>query len=370
MIKIIKAPGRINLIGEHTDYNEGYVMPVAIDREIFLVAEKREDDKFILSSLNFPKEIVEFSLKNIKKDREVFWGNYPKGVIKEITKKYKNIKGMQGVYFSNIPIGAGLSSSAAIEIVTAFTISNLNLLKIPPLELIKISQSAENNFVGVKCGIMDQFISCLGKENNALLIDCRTHQYEYVPFVFKDIKIVVCNTKVKRELSSSEYNVRRKQCEEATRILRKYLKAVKALRDVKIEDFEKYKDKLPHLIRKRAKHVIYENERVLKAKKFLEEKNLKEFGKLLYESHNSLKEDYEVSSDELDLMVEIAKNTKGVLGARMTGAGFGGCTINLVKERNIKEFIEIVNREYQRKTKIQPEIYVCNITGGVRQIFP
>lgn len=368
MIRIVRAPARVNLIGEHTDYNEGYVMPVAINREIFFIARARDDGKFILSSLNFPKEIAEFSLDKIKREKELFWGDYPKGVIKEIIKRYGKIKGMEGVYWSNIPIGAGLSSSAAIEVATSLMVFSLNSFKISLLEIIKISQAAENNFVGVKCGIMDQFISTLGKRNKALLIDCRDYSYEYVPFNFKDVKIVVCNTKVKRELSSSEYNIRRSQCEEAVKIFKKYKRGIKSLRDLNIEDFEKYKDKLPEILKKRARHVVYENERVLKARKFLKEKNLEEFGNLLYESHRSLKEDYEVSSFELDTMVEIAKNTEGVFGARMTGAGFGGCTINLVKEKVLEDFVKRVQREYYKKTKIMPEIYICEVVEGVKEL--
>lgn len=362
-IRLARAPGRINLIGEHTDYNQGFVLPVAVDKEILMTANLRRDRKVILHSLNFKGE-VEFSLDKIEFEEEDPWGNYPKGVFFQLQASGFKLKGLNGLYEGNIPLGGGLSSSAAIEVVTAVMLKRLNELKFSPLEIIKLCQRAENEFVGVQCGIMDQFISLLGKKDKALFLDCRTLKYELIPLNFEDVKIVIADTRVKRDLVSSEYNLRRKECEEGVKSFKKYLPGIISLRDVSVKSFEKYKDKLSEVIRKRCKHVVYENERVVEAKEALGCGDLLKFGRLLGQSYQSLKRDYQVSCQELDLMVEIASKLKGVLGSRMTGAGFGGCTISLVKKEVVEEFMRVVKEEYEKKTGIKPLVYECRVVDG------
>lgn len=385
-IRLARAPGRVNLIGEHTDYNQGFVLPVAVDKEILMTANLRKDRKVILHSLNF-KNKVEFSLDEIEFEEEDPWGNYPKGVFFQLQASGFKLKGLNGLYEGNIPLGGGLSSSAAIEVVTAVILKRLNELKIGPLAIIKLCQRAENEFVGVQCGIMDQFVSLLGKKNKALFLDCRTLKYELIPLNFegrrqktevrcqtsdfrpltserKDVKIVIADTQVKRDLVSSEYNLRRRECEEGVKFFKKYLPGVTSLRDVSVRVFEKHKDELSEVIRKRCKHVVYENERVVEAKEALNCGDLLKFGRLLNQSHRSLKEDYQVSCQELDLMVEIASRFRGALGSRMTGAGFGGCTISLVKKEVVEEFMRVIKEEYEKKTGIKPLVYECKVVDG------
>ncbi len=365
--KIIRAPGRINLIGEHTDYNDGYVLPAAVDKEIIFIAGKTEKE-VILHSLNF-ENTVKFTLPQIEKNNNDSWGNFPMGIFSELLKNNFKLGGVCGIYEGNVPVGSGMSSSAAVQVATLMMIDTLYNLKIDKREMARLTVLSSHNFVGVKCGIMDQFISLLGEKDSALFIDCRTLVYEVVPLGFENINIVVCNTKVKRELSNSEYNLRHAQCEKAKNILQKYLKNIKALRDVSPSQFEDLKDKLDETSAKRARHVIYENERVKKASELLKEKKLPQVGELLYLSHYSLKHNYEVSSLELDIMVDIAKNCKGVLGARLMGAGFGGCTINLVEKPLTGDFVKKVEKDYEDKTKIKPDIYVCKINEGAGEIY-
>lgn len=365
--KIIRAPGRVNLIGEHTDYNDGYVLPAAVNKEIIFIAGKTEKE-VILHSLNF-ENTVKFTLPQIEKNYDDGWGNFPKGIFSELLKNNFKLGGVCGIYGGNVPVASGMSSSAAVQVATLMMIDTLYNLKIDKREMARLTVLSSHNFVGVKCGIMDQFISLLGEKNSALFIDCRTLVYEVVPLGFENIDIVVCNTKAKRELSNSEYNLRHAQCEKAKNVLQKYLKNIEALRDVNPSDFEKLKNKLDEVSAKRARHVIYENERVKKVVELLKEKKLREVGELLYLSHYSLKDDYEVSSPELDTMVDIAKSCHGVLGARLMGAGFGGCTINLVEKHFTGDFVKKVEKDYEDKTKIKPDIYVCKINEGAGEIY-
>lgn len=362
-----KAPGRVNLIGEHTDYNDGFVMPMAIEKEITMLAQLRPDKKVKAYSLDYD-QIVEFQLEKLEYDSENIWVNYIKGVIDEIQKLGKTLHGFNLMFTGNIPQGSGLSSSAALEVVTAAVISDLNKIKIEAVEMALLAQRAENNFVGVQCGIMDQYISRLGKKDHALLIDCRTNEYQLVPFENDDFKIVICNSKVERGLVDSEYNKRRQECNQAVDFFaEKLTKEVKALRDLNLKEVEKYKNELAEKIYKRAHHVVSENERVLAAQKALENNEPAKFGKLMYQSHQSLAEDYEVSCKELDLLVAIAKKA-GAAGARMTGAGFGGSTVNLVNKSKIDEFTELIEKEYEEKTGIKPDIYISNPAEGARKI--
>lgn len=348
------APGRVNLIGEHTDYNDGFVLPITIDRAVYFGMRKRNDKNCFFYSINF-KELSSWSLEKIDRKAGNHWSNYVRGVIKFLIEEGFEIGGVEGVIFGDVPIGSGLSSSAAIEISTAIGIQNLFELEIEPLKLILLSKRAENEFVGVQCGIMDQFVSRLGKKDNALFIDCRNLDYRNIPFRMDEYKILIVDTKIKRELASSAYNERRKECETAVEFFKKIDSSVRALRDVSFEMLNSKKDKLPENIFRRANHVISENRRVLEAIEFLREGKMKEFGSLLYESHKSLKENYEVSCEELDFIVEFSEKS-GAEGARLTGAGFGGSAIILLKRELTKDFIEKLSISYNKKFFYPPSI--------------
>lgn len=364
-ILISLAPGRINLIGEHTDYNDGFVLPTTIDRAVYLGLRKRKDRNCIFYSINF-KESSSWSLAKIEREKGHHWSNYIRGVIKFLIEEGFEIGGVEGVVFGDVPIGSGLSSSAAIEVATAFGIQNLFELDIEPLKLILLCKRAENEFVGVQCGIMDQFVSRLGRKDHALFIDCRTLEHENIPFKMDEYKILIVDTKIKRELASSAYNERRRECETAVEFFRKIDGSVRALRDVTLEMLNSERSRLPKNIFRRAKHVISENERVLEAIEFLKSGKMKEFGSLLYESHKSLKENYEVSCEELDFIVEFSKKS-GAEGARLTGAGFGGSAIVLLKKEILEDFIRELKESYISKFSYSPEIIFLqsNLEAGI-----
>jgi len=361
---VVRAPGRVNLIGEHTDYNDGFVFPVAIDRHIAIAAKKRDDRKVLLHSLDFDNT-VSFSLGGIERSNGVeAWSNYAKGVAHFLQAAGYSIAGCEAVITGDIPIAAGLSSSAAMEVASALMFLTFSNTEMDKTQMALLCQKAENEFVGVNCGIMDQFISVMGKKNHALFLDCRSLDFELIPLNFDDINIVVCNTKVKRELASSEYNKRRAECERGVEILKRWLHNITALRDIPIEDFGKYEEHLPKVTQKRCGYVIKENARVVASVEALKAGDLALFGELMAASHLGLRDEYEVSSSELNAMVEIALNVEGVVGARMTGAGFGGCTVNLVKDDAIEEFTSTVESEYRKRIGIRPEIYVCSVEDG------
>lgn len=360
---VVSAPGRVNLIGEHTDYNEGFVLPAAIDRRIVIAAGARSDDLMVLHALDF-NESVSLPLSRLAFRQDQFWSNYPQGVAHFLQQHRFQLSGMNACIRGDIPRASGLSSSAAFEIASACTFKALNQLSIDDLSIIRLCQKAENEFVGVACGIMDQFISCLGKKDNALFLDCRTLDHRMVPFP-KGTKLIVCDTGVKRELAKSEYNRRRAECNEGVAKLSTVLPGIRALRDVSLDDFHRYQHLLQPVVQKRCRHVIFENERVLESIAALQENDVKRFGQLMYESHRSLKEDYEVSCLELDAVVEIAQQVEGVFGARMTGAGFGGCAICLVDNGRATELIARLESEYPKRTRIEPKIYACSIEDGV-----
>lgn len=365
---VVRAPGRVNLIGEHTDYNKGFVLPIAINQEIIAAFLPRQDRLVSLYSSNY-SSFCQFSLDEMTYDENEFWANYVKGVIHLLQEEGVRLSGISMILEGNIPIGAGLSSSAAIEMVTALSLQVANGFAMKPLEIIKLCQKAENEFVGVNCGIMDQFASLLSEENKALFLDCRNLEYKLIPLpLMEEIEIVICNTRVERSLAHSKYNDRKEECMEGVSLFKEFLPEIDALRDVTVDDFEKHKHHLPENIRKRCRHVVRENERVTKSVVALEEGNLKKFGALMNDSHQSLRDDYEVSCNELEVMVEIAGKIDGVLGARMTGAGFGGCTVNLVGKKSINQFQEIVMEEYKKEAGIQPEIYVCQAENGAGEI--
>jgi len=364
------SPGRVNLIGEHTDYNGGHVFPCAIHRGTYALVKKRDDKKFRMYSENFENlGIIEFLLDNLVNEKEHKWVNYPKGVVKMfIEAGYKIDSGFDVLFYGNIPNGSGLSSSASIEIVTSIILKDLYNLDIDMVEMVKLSQKAENQFIGVNSGIMDQFAVGMGKKDNAILLDCNTLKYSYAPVILKDEVLVIGNTNKKRGLADSKYNERRAECEEALKDLQKELD-IQSLGELSVEEFNKSEKLIKNEInRKRAKHAVYENQRTIKAQKELMEENLEEFGRLMNESHVSLRDDYEVTGIELDTMVEIAWNQEGVIGSRMTGAGFGGCTISIVKKDAVDKFIENVGKEYKEKVGLDADFYVVNISDGAKKL--
>ena len=364
------APGRVNLIGEHTDYNGGHVFPCAIHRGTYALVKKRDDKKFRMYSENFENlGIIEFLLDNLVNEKKHKWVNYPKGVVKMfIEAGYKIDSGFDVLFYGNIPNGSGLSSSASIEIVTSIILKDLYNLDIDMVEMVKLSQKAENQFIGVNSGIMDQFAVGMGKKDNAILLDCNTLKYSYAPVILKDEVLVIGNTNKKRGLADSKYNERRAECEEALKDLQKELD-IQSLGELSVEEFNKSEKLIKNEInRKRAKHAIYENQRTIKAQKELMEGNLEEFGRLMNESHVSLRDDYEVTGIELDTMVEIAWNQEGVIGSRMTGAGFGGCTISIVKKDAVDKFIANVGKEYKERVGLNADFYVVNISDGAKKL--
>jgi galactokinase len=371
---VVRAPGRVNLIGEHTDYNDGYVLPVAIDRSILMAAAPRLDRQVVLHALDFDQQ-TEFSLDDIRHDDQHPWSNYQRGVAFFLQERGFELPGMNAVISGDIPVGSGLSSSAAVEVAAAYAWQVLSGFALSRVELALLCQRAENEFVGMKCGIMDQFISALGQGDHALLIDCRTLEHELVKLKSDEgsprprATIVVCDTMKRRGLVDSEYNARRRECEEGVRLLRKYLPGIKALRDVSPAQFERYQEDLPDVVRRRCRHVVYENERVLQSVEALRGEDLATFGRLMNESHVSLRDDYQVSCRELNVMVEVAWQVEGVYGSRLTGAGFGGCTVSLVAEEAVERFRAHVAAEYQAVTGVEPQIYVCAVEDGVGEVL-
>ena len=364
------APGRVNLIGEHTDYNGGHVFPCALSFGTHCVFCKRDDKKIHLHSLNFPeKGIIETDLDNISYSKEQDWANYPLGVIKTLQNHGYNInQGFELMFWGDIPNGAGLSSSASIELATAVAMNEVFSLCIPQVELVKFCQEAENKFVGMNCGIMDQFAIGMGKEGHAILLDCNTLDYEYAPLDLKGLSIVIMNTNKRRELADSKYNERRGECERALQALQTRLN-IKSLGELSSAEFEANKHLIENAVeQKRAKHAVYENERTLQAVQKLKEGDVETFGKLMNASHKSLQEDYEVTGKELDALVEAAWEQQGVLGARMTGAGFGGCAIALVKDPYVKNFIDHVGQTYLDKTGLKADFYIASIGGPARKM--
>lgn len=365
------SPGRVNLIGEHTDYNGGNVFPCALSFGTYAVVSKREDRKISVHSLNFEElGTIDFNLNTLIYEKQQDWANYPKGVIKTFENHGFNIPtGFNILFYGNIPNGAGLSSSASIEVLTAVILNDLFNLNIDMISMVKMCQEAENKFIGVNCGIMDQFSIGMGKENCAMLLDCNTLEYHYSELNMAGCKLIVANTNKKRGLADSKYNERRNECETALADLKK-VENVACLCELTEAEFENIKYSISNpIMAKRAKHAIYENQRTLKAVAALEENNLELFGQLMNESHISLRDDYEVTGIELDTLVSLAWNIEGVLGSRMTGAGFGGCTVTLIKEEFVDLFIEELTRKYTEKIGYEPSFYVVNISDGARKLI-
>ncbi|EKY05619.1 MULTISPECIES: galactokinase [Capnocytophaga] len=364
------APGRVNLIGEHTDYNGGNVFPCAIDKGTYGLVKKRNDRKFRMYSENFADlGVMEFTLDELTNDKKHDWANYPKGVIKMFLEAGQKIDSGFDILFSgNIPNGAGLSSSASIEMLTAIVLKDLFHLSIDPVEMAQLGKKTENLFIGVNSGIMDQFAVAMGKKDHAILLDCNTLKYAYVPVVLKDEVIVIANTNKRRGLADSKYNERRAECDEALAELQTKL-PIKALGELSIEQFEANKDLIKSPVRqKRAKHAVYENQRTLKAQKELSAGNLAEFGKLMNESHISLRDDYEVTGVELDTLAALAWEQPGVVGSRMTGAGFGGCTVSIVKKDKVDDFIKNVGEAYKNKIGYAADFYIASVSDGAKKL--
>ncbi len=369
---IARAPGRVNLLGEHVDYNDGFVLPAAIDRSTYLAFSLSDSDQTTLVAMDFNEE-TSFSPQSISSKGQTDssplpdWAQYPAGVMWAIAEEKLSTWGMKGVYTSNVPRDSGLSSSASVEMAFMIAWQTLGGWTLPSMQRALLGQKAENQYVGVNCGIMDQFASACGVENKLLLLDCRSLEWKTL-LLPEDISIVIADTTVRRKLTSGEYNKRRAACEEAVRLLKQDLPQIKALRDISVDDFNRRSGKLPTEIERRARHVVEEIQRSRQVEALLEEGDLQRFGKLMNDCHVSLRDLYEVSCPELDIMVRIAQSLNGCYGARLTGAGFGGCTVNLVAREKAEEFAQSLAILYESETRLHPEIYISHASNGASLI--
>lgn len=365
-VNVYFAPGRVNMIGEHTDYNGGHVFPCALSIGTYAAARKRNDSKLCFYSINFPDAgMIEGDINDIKPEESAGWTNYPKGVIWAFAERGMKLDvGMDFIIYGNIPNGSGLSSSASLEVLTGFVLRDLYGFDVSNTELALIGQYSENNFNGMNCGIMDQFASAMGKKDCAIFLNTADLSYEYAPLVLEDAKIVVTNSKVKHSLVGSEYNVRRTECETALKELQTVVD-IQGLGDLSEEEFEKYKFAIKDPVRvKRAKHAVYENQRTIKAVNALKQNDIESFGKLMNASHVSLRDDYAVSCDEIDVLVEEAWKIDGVVGSRITGGGFGGCTVSIVKNDAVEEFKEKLGAAYKTRIGKEADFYIVEIGEG------
>ncbi|HEX2944494.1 MAG TPA: galactokinase [Clostridia bacterium] len=374
-IRVFFSPGRVNLIGEHTDYNGGFVFPAALTLRSTVIARPRTDRLVRLIATDLGIQ-VEASLDRLDEYKGLKWGNYQLGVADELQKAGYKLTGCDLLYHDTVPLGAGLSSSAAIEVATAITLVSLGNSAqgmdqpVDMIQMALICQKAENNYAGVNCGIMDQFASAMGKADNAIFLNCRDLSYKHVPLNLKGYRIVIVNTNKKRGLADSKYNERRSQCEQAYDILKNYVPGASCLGEISLEQFEQYKNEIKDdTIRKRAQHVIAEDDRVLKSIEALKNDDIALFGKYMIESHNSLRDLYEVTGVELDTLVEEALKIEGTAGSRMTGAGFGGCTVSIVRENKVDDFMVKVGRGYAARTGLTPSFYISEVGDGGREII-
>lgn len=361
---LIQSPGRVNLIGEHTDYNDGFVLAAAIDKTIVLAICPNNLTKIRAYSIDMD-ESEEFDIEDLHQS-EKHWANFIKGAVSEVQKDGYEPRGFDLVFGGDIPIGAGLSSSAALEGALLFGMEELFGFGLTRKQMALIGQRTEHNHVGVKCGIMDQFINLHGESNKVLKLDCRFLDYRLYPFERDDIKIVLCNSKVNHNLADSQYNIRREQCEEGVQTLKHYKPEILKLRDVSMKMLKRHEEEMDAVVYRRCKYVLEENQRVHDACDDLEKGDFESFGKRMFQSHEGLSKDYEVSCENLDILVEIAKGQPGLIGSRMMGGGFGGCTINLVEEEYVDQFEETIAQEYEAKTGIKPEIYITQINSGTK----
>ncbi len=363
---VVRAPGRVNLIGEHTDYNEGFVLPIAIDRATFVAARARVDRTIRVHSAQLDVE-DRFSLDRIEHNPDQPWSNYVRGVVKAIRSRDLPLSGADLLIDSQVPLGAGLSSSAALEVAVAYALQLLNDLDLLGEELALLAQGAEQSFVGMQCGIMDQFMAALGRAGHALLLDCRDLSYRLIPIPLR-ARVVVCDSGVRHSLVASEYNERRAACEQAVQLLRARLPRISALRDVTSAQLEANADLLPPVVHRRARHVVSEIERTLAAAAALERGDLAHFGALMDASHASLRDDYEVSIPELDTLVEIARRLPGCYGSRLTGGGFGGSTVSLVEEGAVDRFAADLVAGYRERLGREAQVLVCTPSEGVSRV--
>jgi galactokinase len=359
---LVRSPGRVNIIGEHTDYNEGFVLPAAIDKAIYIGIGKREDHLISLYAQDY-KQSHEVDLASLA-PTDKHWPNYILGMVDQLQKKGYTIGGFNLVIDGDVPLGAGLSSSAAVECATAYGLNKLFELSVEKIELVKMAQLAEQTFAGVMVGIMDQFASMFGKKDHVIKLDCRSLEYEYVPLDLKGIKILLLNTNVKHSLASSEYNTRRKQCEQGVAWVKEKHPHVKSLRDVTMKMLEEQVASKDKIIFNRCKYVVEENSRLLEGCEDLKAGNIEALGKKMFRTHEGLSKEYEVSCKELDYLVEYVKENPAVLGARMMGGGFGGCTINLIKEEAIDSLVEKISKDYQQAMNLELSAYIAGIENG------
>jgi galactokinase len=359
------APGRVNLIGEHTDYNAGFVLPIAIQRAIVYAARPRADRTVRLYSREFDDALA-FELDALSKDPAHSWADYVKGVAWVLQDEGFALKGFDAVVGGDVPVGAGLSSSAAMEVAAAMAFAHVAELDIEPKRMALLCQKAENRFVGVNCGIMDMFISRLGRRNHALLLDCRDLATEHVPIAHPSARFVIANTNKPRSLLTSEYNARRAECERGVELLRPFVPDAKALRDIPPDVFALRRDELPEITARRCGYVIAENDRVLATVSALKRNGMTEVGRLMRASHDGLRDEYEVSCAELDALVNIAADVPGVYGSRMTGAGFGGCTVTLVESDAVESLVRAIAETYPKQTGLRADVYVCDVGNGAR----
>ncbi|HWR37592.1 MAG TPA: galactokinase [Clostridia bacterium] len=364
--EIFRAPGRVNLIGEHTDYNDGFVMPAALGFYT-MVAVARRDDRIVRAYSEQFQESVDLPLDSLSIGAQNHWSDYVRGVAGVLIRSGHKLSGADIMIDGQVPLGAGLSSSAAIEVATALALCSVSNIDMPPIEMARACQKAEHDYAGTHCGIMDQFISIFGRAGHAVMLDCRSLDSKLLP-ISGDVRMVICNSMVKHALAGGEYNRRRADCETAVSLLGQHLPGIKALRDMTLEQLDHYRGILSETVYRRSRHVISENERVLNAADALTSGDLAGFGRLMCESHTSLRDDYEVSCKELDLLVELARGLEGVFGARMTGGGFGGCTVNLVSAEHVDKFQAAMSEGYQKKTGTTPNIYVCLAAQGAGRV--
>ncbi|WP_426061729.1 galactokinase [Hymenobacter sp. B1770] len=361
---LVRAPGRVNLIGEHTDYNGGFVLPAAVDKEMLFAVGLNggTEIRLVAHDLN---EMFELASPAEVTPSDTHWANYLLGVVAQLQLREVDIQGFDCVFGGNVPLGAGMSSSAALECGLAFALNHMLGAGLDKMELAHVAQKAEHTYAGVMCGIMDQFASLFGREGQVVRLDCRSLEYEYFPFDTKATRIVLCNSGVKHSLASSEYNTRRKECERGVAVLQQHYPAVQSLRDATLEQLEAHRAELGDVVFRRCSYVVKENLRVEAACQHLEAGDLRAFGQEMYRSHAGLRDDYEVSCDELDVLVEAARAVPGVFGSRMMGGGFGGCTINLVAPEHVEEFIATVSAAYKEKFGLVLETYQTTIVSGV-----
>ncbi len=367
--RAIRSPGRVNLIGEHTDYNDGFVCPMAIEPEVRFICRPRSDGAVRVASTLFPDEIVEFPIQGKIERAEPKWANYIRGVAAELIRAGIPLSGMDMLMSNTLPVGGGLSSSAAIEVGTALCFLSLAGLQMDPARLALICQKAEHDYALVPCGIMDQMIVSSAQAGHATLYDCRSGRKQYVRIDEKDLRVVIVNTMVRHELSGGEYARRRGQCETAVAHFRKTDPSVRALRDVTMERLESAKGELDEMVYRRARHVIGENARTVEAAQALSNRHYERTGELMVQSHRSLQTDYEVSCEELDYLVETALNAPGVYGARMTGGGFGGCIVALTQPRSVETLRELVTQRYAEKYKVEPAVIVTTATAAAGEVY-